>query len=82
MKADKKQTKVQKTKQESYIKHLEELDAVKSRFYENVNHDLRTPLMLIEGYVQRIQEDEDTYLSSKAEADFEKLKRNLYLISS
>ncbi len=66
----------------AYVKKLEELDALKSRFYENVNHDLRTPLMLIEGYVQRIGEDEDTYLSSRAEADFEKLKRNLQLIRS
>ncbi len=73
---------VKKSDPEDYIRRLEEIDALKSRFYENVNHDLRTPLMLIEGYVQRILEDGDTFLSSKAEADFEKLKRNLHLIRS
>ena len=30
---------------EQKAKELTELDSVKTRFYENVNHDLRTPLM-------------------------------------
>ena len=67
---------------ESYAKQLEELDAAKSRFYQNVNHDLRTPLMLIEGYLQRIIEDEDNYLTAKSESDLQKLQRNLQLIRS
>ena len=61
---------------------LGKLDATKNKFYENVGHDLRTPLMLIEGYVHRIEEDDDTYLSSKSTSLFKKLLRNLSLITS
>ncbi len=70
----------QKEELESQAKRLEAMDAAKNRFYENVNHDLRTPLMLIDGYLDRIRTDENTYLSSQSETDFQKLSRNLSLI--
>ncbi len=67
---------------EQQAKKLAKLDATKTKFYENVNHDLRTPLMLIEGYLSQIEDDQDNYLTSKSEGFFKKLKRNLALIRS
>ena len=36
--------------------------------------------MLIEGYLDRIRTDENTYLSAKSESDFQMLSRNLSVI--
>lgn len=67
---------------EQQASKLAKLDAAKNKFYENVNHDLRTPLMLIEGYLSQIEDDKDNYLTSKSEGFFKKLQRNLALIRS
>ena len=67
---------------EEQARRLEEMDAAKNKFYENVNHDLRTPLMLIEGYLMQIGDDADNYLSSRSEGFLKKLQRNLALIRS
>lgn len=67
---------------EQQASKLAKLDAAKTKFYENVNHDLRTPLMLIEGYLSQIEDDEDNYLTSKSEGFFKKSQRNLALIRS
>lgn len=62
---------------------LQQLDEAKSRFFANVSHDLRSPLSLIMGNIEMIEEDEDTYLSPKAkkhlEVGFKNSKRLLYL---
>ncbi len=67
---------------EQQANKLEKMDAAKTKFYENVNHDLRTPLMLIEGYLSQIEEDKDNYLSTRSEGFFKKSQRNLALIRS
>lgn len=67
---------------EDQAKRLEEMDAAKNKFYENVNHDLRTPLMLIEGYLQQISDDSDNFLTTRSEGFLKKLQRNLSLIRS
>ncbi|MDW3197351.1 MAG: response regulator [Cytophagales bacterium] len=67
---------------EAQATKLAKLDAAKTKFYENVNHDLRTPLMLIEGYLSQIGDDKDNYLTTKSEGFFKKLQRNLALIRS
>ena len=45
---------------------LIELDEFKSRFFQNISHDLRSPLTLILGAIEGIQTDDHNYLSDKA----------------
>ena len=61
---------------------LKELDAYKSMFYENVTHDLKTQLSLIDGYLERIISDENNFLSGTSELHINKLIRNLALVRS
>lgn len=64
--------KKQKIKIESQSNKLQALDQFKSRFFANVSHDLRTPLMLIQGNVQKI-ENSDSYLDEQSQRSLEKL---------
>ena len=55
---------------------LKKLDQFKSRFFANVSHDLRTPIMLLSGRVDMLKTDEDTYLSAKGKEYLNKLEED------
>jgi len=59
----------------SYAK-LKELNEYKESMTAMINHDLRTPLTLINGYVSRISDNEQNYLSLESKEDLGHLKRN------
>lgn len=77
--------KIEKDKEliEKQTNKLQELDEAKSRFFANVSHDLRSPLSLILGNLEMIQEDKDSFLTPQAkqclEVGFKNSKRLLYL---
>lgn len=68
---------------EKQSRRLEELDMAKSRFFANISHDLRSPLTLILGNIERIVSDDDNYftMSSQENLDivYKNSKRLLYL---
>ena len=41
------------------ITHVAQLEAMRSRFISNVSHELRSPLTVIKGYMEMLQEEED-----------------------
>ena len=53
---------------------LERLGAFKSRFFANISHDLRTPIMLLSGRVKQLKNDESSHFSNAAEGFIEKLQ--------
>jgi len=55
---------------------LEKLGEFKSRFFANVSHDLRTPIMLLSGRVELLKADENSYLSEKGESYLHKLSED------
>ncbi|MEL7145072.1 MAG: response regulator, partial [Bacteroidota bacterium] len=55
---------------------LHQLDRFKTRLFENINHDLRTPLTLINGYLHRLTNDKDNYLTRQSEEDLDHLQAN------
>ena len=55
---------------------LEKLSEFKSRFFANVSHDLRTPIMLLSGRVEMLKTDRDTFLSTKGEEYVQKLEED------
>jgi len=59
----------------SYAK-LKELNAYKESMTAMINHDLRSPLTLINGYISRILDNDQNYLTSETEEDLSHLKRN------
>jgi len=61
--------------EESYEK-LQELNEYKESMTAMINHDLRTPLTLINGYVLRIIENDNNYLSNESIEDLNNLKQN------
>jgi signal transduction histidine kinase/DNA-binding response OmpR family regulator/Tfp pilus assembly protein PilF len=55
---------------------LQQLDQFKTRLFANINHDLRTPLTLIQGYIHRITSNKEDYLSHQSKEDLENLGSN------
>lgn len=60
---------------QSYQK-LKELTEYKESMTAMINHDLRSPLTLINGYVSRILTNQDNYLTTQTTEDLGNLKRN------
>lgn len=60
---------------------LKALDDYKTRLFANINHDFRTPLTLIKGYVDQIASNKDNYLSEKTEHQLENLRKNTTVLT-
>ena len=61
--------KIEKEKEKSEALRLQELDTFKTRFYANITHEFRTPLTVIEGLANEMENNPD-----------EDIKKNLALI--
>lgn len=68
-------------KLEEANRKLHQLDEFKSRLFANINHDIRTPLTLIQGYASRIAENGDNYLTNNSEEDLNHLQRNTMILA-
>lgn len=57
------------------LKHIQELDELKSQFFANVSHELRTPLALILGPAEKVLREGD-YLDDAHRQDVQVIRRN------
>ena len=75
--------KILMSKIEGQAKKLQELDQAKSRFFSNISHDLRSPLTLILGALDKINERDYEILDSESkellDVGYKNGKRLLYL---
>ncbi len=67
--------------EEEQRRQLEEVDRLKSRFFNNISHEFRTPLTLILGPLDKIRKTADTTLLSAVEVIERNGKRLLKLIN-
>lgn len=63
-------------------KRLHELDMLRTRFFVNMSHDLRTPLTLIIGPIEQIIKNEGSpeYMLSKAKQAYKSAKKLNYMV--
>ncbi|WP_222983369.1 tetratricopeptide repeat protein [Flagellimonas meishanensis] len=54
-------------------KELQELDRLKSNFFANISHEFRTPLTLIQGLIQHLEQNPDQKLEKE---DIKMIRRN------
>lgn len=55
---------------------LEHLSAFKARFFANISHDLRTPIMLLSGRIDQLKKDQSSHFSSSALDYIAKLEKD------
>ncbi len=60
---------------------LQQLDQFKTRLFANINHDLRTPLTLIQGYLHNILSNQDDYLSTQTQEALGHLSSNAHTLT-
>ncbi|MEQ8473607.1 MAG: response regulator [Marinoscillum sp.] len=56
---------------------LEHLGAFKARFFANISHDLRTPIMLLSGRIAQLMNDQNSHFSETAKGYIEKLEKDI-----
>lgn len=57
-------------------KRIKEVEELKSRWFANVSHDFRSPLTLIKGHMEVVQNDEN-FLTDRSEISLDKASRNV-----
>lgn len=59
--------------QEKQTQELQEMNTLKSRFFANLSHEFRTPLSLIKGSVEKLQQEET---GSERRSDYQLIERS------
>lgn len=70
---------LKKKKQEAY--KLNEIDEMKSRLISNVSYELRTPLTLLEGQFENLNQSTKGSLSAKAQKSLKAAQSSLYRVN-
>ncbi len=65
-----------KNELEAANRKLEEMNEYKTRFFQNITHEFRTPLTLIMGPVESLLEDESAGLSERVKEQLSLVRRN------
>ncbi|MBD2755280.1 hybrid sensor histidine kinase/response regulator transcription factor [Spirosoma validum] len=60
--------------QERQTQALQEMDTLKSRFFANLSHEFRTPLSIIKGSIEKLQQQDEQ--ESKRRSDYQLIDRS------